>query len=83
MMFYYKRGNTYIATATQEPSETEVTKEEYDAIRKIIADCPTAPDGFGYRLNTDMTWELYKLPSNEDAELTADEALDIILGGAV
>lgn len=44
---------------------------------------PTAPEGFDYRLKADLTWELYELPPvPDDDELTAEEALDIITGGA-
>ena len=44
-----------------------------------------APDGKYYRLEADGTWVLYDVPVVEkvDEELTAEEALEIILGGAV
>lgn len=62
---------------------TEITQDEYDKIRAIIAEKPQAPDGYGYHLTDDLKWELYKLPAEEEAddEIGADEALDIILGG--
>lgn len=58
----------------------EITKEEYDTIKAAISSAPKADDGFAYALKADLTWELYELPAVED-ELTAEEALEIILGG--
>ena len=62
----------------------EITETEYNEIMAIIQNHPTA-EGKGYRLKTDLTWEEYDLPpepepSDED-EISAEEALDIILGG--
>lgn len=58
----------------------EITEERYSEIIKALSFTPTAPDGYGYRLKADLTWELYELPVAEK-ELTAEEALAIILGG--
>ena len=63
---------------------TEITEAEYNEIMAIIQNCPNV-DGKGYRLKADLTWEEYDLPpepepSDED-EISAEEALDIILGG--
>lgn len=62
----------------------EITHEEYDRIRSMIAEKPAAPEGFGYRLTDGLEWELYELPTVEetDVEISDSEALDIILGGA-
>lgn len=65
---------------------TEITKEEYDAILHAIRSRPAPPDGKGYRLKTDLTWEEYDLPPKpepgDEDELNEAEALDILLGGA-
>lgn len=61
-------------------AEGNISKSEYDAISAILLSAPTAPDGYSYRLKEDLTWELYELPVVEE-ELTAEEALSIILGG--
>ena len=79
-MFYYKKGGTYIASETAMNADA-ITKEEYDRIKAIIENRPAAPEGFAYRLTADLEWELYELPVNE--EITDEEALDILLGGAV
>lgn len=61
----------------------EITEGQYHEILTMLRNRPTAPDGFAYRLTKDLEWELYELPTMEEPELTADEALDIILGGEV
>lgn len=61
----------------------EVTDEDYNNILEIINSCPTAPEGFAYRLTVNLEWELYELPVVEDDEITDTEALNILLGGAV
>lgn len=62
----------------------DLTEEEYTAICRIIAEKPSDPEGYYYRLKNDLTWELCELPAVtiEDPELTAEESLDIITGGA-
>ena len=65
---------------------TEITETEYNEIREIIRNRPTAPEGYGYRLTESLEWELYKLPPaevEEDPDLTAEESLDIIVNGGV
>lgn len=60
----------------------KITEQEYDTILDAIRNCPTAPDGYGYRLREDLTWELYELPVVEEfeEELTNEEAYNIIMG---
>lgn len=63
----------------------DITEAEYNSIMAVIQNRPQA-DGKGYRLKTDLTWEEYDLPpapelSDED-EISNDEALEILLGGA-
>ena len=62
----------------------EITDEEAAAILAELANIPKdAPSGFTYRLRDDThEWELYEMPVQEEPEdLTAEEALDIIVGG--
>lgn len=59
---------------------TEITEAEYDEICSVIDERPTPPDGYDYLLKTDLTWELVEMPEPEDVD--ADEALEILLGGA-
>ena len=60
----------------------EINNERYSEIVNALSFIPIAPDGYGYRLKADLTWELYELPVVEE-ELTSEEALSIILGGEV
>lgn len=46
----------------------EITEAEYNHIKTIIDNRPTAPDGCGYRLTPELEWELYELPISEEQE---------------
>lgn len=46
----------------------EITEAEYNHIKTIIDNRPTAPDGYGYRLTPELEWELYELPISEEQE---------------
>lgn len=62
----------------------EITDSEYNSVMEKINSAPTAPAGYRYQLKTDLTWELCELPvtpEDTDQELTAEETLDIIVGG--
>lgn len=73
--------NGYITVIGTGNGGEEITEQEYNAIYAAIGDKPKAADGYDYRLKTDLTWELYELPP-EPEEVSADEALEILLGGA-
>lgn len=74
----------YILGLAEVEQNGNISKEEYDRITEIIHFKPIAPEGYDYRLREDLTWELYKLPpASDDDEITAEEALEIIRGGAV
>lgn len=53
----------------------EITESEYTSILEIIHNRPVAPDGYGYRLTSDLKWELYELPTTEqpDEEATGED----------
>lgn len=61
----------------------EITESRYNEILSMLCSRPAAPEGFVYGLTKELEWELYERPPMEDPELTADEALEIILGGEV
>lgn len=74
----------YILGLAEVEKNGNISKEEYDRITEIIHNKPIAPEGYDYRLKADLTWEKYELPPvPEDDEITAEEALEIIRGGAV
>ena len=81
-MRYYKivDNNHILAIGTGNGGEG-ITETQYNEILFMLSNRPTAPDGFDYWLTKELEWELYELPPAEEPELTADEALDIILGG--
>ena len=52
----------------------EITEAEYNHIKSIIDNRPTAPDGYGYRLTAELEWELYEMPVEEvEEEATAED----------
>ena len=52
----------------------EITEAEYNRIKSIIDNRPTAPDGFAYRLTENLEWELYEMPVEEvEEEVTAED----------
>lgn len=85
MRYWKVTENGHIVTiGTGGSGAGEITEGEYTAIRDVLFSMPTPPDGHGFRLREDLTWEAYELPHVEedhDPELTDAEALAIIVGG--
>ena len=84
-MRYYKQIlDDYILAIGKGYGGDEISEAEYNEIMSVIRSCPNEA-GKGYRLRTDLTWEEYYLPPvvvSDDDELSAEEALEILLGGA-
>ena len=85
MRYNKQTSNNYILAIGTGYGGTEITEAEYNEIMTIIQNHPTA-EGKGYRLKADLTWEEYDLPTvhepSDDDEISNDEALNILLGGA-
>lgn len=84
MRYYKQTSGDYILAIGTGNGNDEITEQEYNEIMSVIQSCPNE-EGKGYRLYTDLTWEEYGLPPvvlSDDDELSADEAMDILLGGA-
>ena len=86
MTRHYKQTDSmYILTVGVGASGIEISADEYSEILSIIQNRPIA-EGKGYRLKADLTWEYYDLPPvpepSDDDEISTDEALNILLGGA-
>lgn len=86
-MRYYKLTESgYLLSIGTGPGGTEITESEYNNILSVIRSRPTPPAGYDYRLKADLTWEQYELPPEPEPsdtdEITDDEAMAIILGGA-
>lgn len=58
----------------------EITEQEYSELTDIFHAMPVK-DGYAYRLREDLTWEEYPVEPEPVDELTAADALAIILGG--
>lgn len=87
MIRYYKQiTDNYLTAIGTGPGNTEITESEYNQILSIIQNRPQA-EGKGYKLKADLTWEEYDLPPepepSDDDEISNDEAISIITGGAL
>ena len=65
----------------------EISEEEYNAIVAHLETRPDAEEGHRVQLKHDLSWEQVLLKEgevvrNQTGEISAKEALDIILGGA-
>ena len=85
-MRYYKNiSDNYILAIGTGCGNDEISEQEYNEIMSVIRSCPNE-EGKGYRLKADLTWEEYDLPTvpepSDDDEISTDEALNILLGGA-
>ena len=85
MKYFIVIQDDYIlAIFTNDIGECEISEAEYNTILGLIRNKPQADSGYDYRLKSDLTWELCELPPTpEDDEISAEEALEIIRGGAV
>lgn len=83
MMYFKVTENGYILTIGTRIAGEEITEAEYNAILSRINSAPTAPSGYTYKLRADtLEWELVELPPEPDPELTDEELVEILLGGA-
>lgn len=87
-MRYYKNvEDGYIVSVEARRSHAsgiEITEARYNEMLSMLRNPPEAPEGYGYRLTESLQWELVELPPvDEDPEISAEEALAIILGGAL
>ena len=85
-MRYFKIVDEYILAIGTGAVGEEITEAEYNHIKSIIDNRPTAPDGFAYRLTAELGWEMFELPTAEpiEEELSETEqkalAYDILMG---
>lgn len=85
MRHYKQLADAYIVAIGTGPGGTEITEAEYNSILAIIRNRPQA-QGKGYHLREDLEWEEYDLPEEpkaDDEEISDEEALNILLGGAI
>lgn len=63
-MFYrINKENGYIhgVAAGVNPNNANCAEDEYNRIKAIIKNAPTAPEGYYYRLKENLEWELCKM----------------------
>ena len=79
-MRYYKIiEDGYLTAIGTGVGGVEITEEEHNSLLTHIRNCPTAEEGYGYRLKEDLTWELYELPIiPENDEISSDELMTMI-----
>lgn len=49
-----------------------ISKEEYEKIKSLLENTPTAPDGFYYRLKENLEWELCEIPPVKETATETD-----------
>lgn len=83
-MRYYKNiENGYITAIGTGGGGIEIIGAEYDAIMAVIQQKPAWENDIDYHLKVDLTWEPYeRIPEEPPEEIDAEEALDILIGGA-
>lgn len=84
-MIYYKNlDGDYIFAVSIDHGKIPIDETEHNAIVSAVASAPTAPSGYTYKLRAaDLQWELVELSSEPEPELDTEEALNILLGGAI
>jgi len=83
-MRYYKNiKDGYITAIGTGGGGIEITEAEHDAIMAVIQQKPAWENNTDYHLKTDLTWEPYeRIPEEPSDEIDAEEALEILTGGA-
>ena len=83
MKYFKKVQSGYIIYVGTGLGGTEITESEYNEIMTAIYNRPQETAEIGYRLKTDLTWESYEKEPQPEPDLSAEEIVDIIFGGAV
>lgn len=83
-MRYYKHiENGNILAIGTGGGGVEITEQEYNTIMSVIQNKPARTETTDYHLKTDLTWEEYERePEEPSDDIDAEEALDILTGGA-
>lgn len=78
MKYYKQLSDGYILGIGTDSGGTEITEEEYNTILATIQSRPTPPEGKGYRLKANLTWEEYDLPEPEPDEVTGEDVMEAL-----
>ena len=65
MHYRINKENGYIHGVVKgvNAENSNISESEYNEIKAIIENAPTAPDGFYYRLKENLEWELCEMPA--------------------
>ena len=63
--YVFAEDGVIIGAATAADRVGNCEEAYYSAVADALKNAPAAPEGCGYRLKTDLTWELYELPAPE------------------
>lgn len=77
--FTIRENGSILGVGIAEHSGEEIAEAEYNRIKAIIDNRPTAPIGYGYRLTAELEWELYELPIVEETEEATTEDYEAAL----
>lgn len=61
MRYYKVISDGHILLIGTGTAGEEITENEYAEIKNVIANAPTAPDGYAYVLTDSLEWELTKI----------------------
>lgn len=81
MRYLKQTDNGYIIAIGTGAGGTEITEQEYNTIRSVIANKPEEMETTGYMLRDDLTWEAYEIEPIPEPDPTPDEALEFLFGG--
>ena len=73
-MFYKVIIDGYLVVIGTGNGGEPITREEYENIRSVIKNKPSAKEGYDYRLKADLIWELTEIPIAEE-EISGNEFL--------
>ena len=83
MRFYKDIQNGFIAAIGTGGGGVEITETEYETILEAIRNKPSRTDTTDYHLREDLTWEEYeRIEPPDESEPSAEEVVDILLGGS-
>lgn len=80
-MYYKVSDSNYIqaiGTGPCPPNGMAIDRVEFNALLEVMQSRPIPETGFDYRLKTDLTWEIYKMPESTEADenVTEDDLVD-------
>ena len=82
MRYYKDIQNGFIVAIGTGGGGVEITETEYETILSVIRNKPARTETTDYHLREDLTWEEYeRIDPPDETEPSAEEVLDVLLGG--